>query len=164
MDMLVKLYELPGLSPCITQLKTQGIEIRPALPLEKHLVVDWVRGSFGKGWASECEVAFSRHPITCHIAVALDKLMGFACFESSCRGFFGPIGVDKTRRGQDVGKGLLLSCLHTMAAMGYAYGIIGAVGPSEFFAKVAGATEIEGSSPGIYRPRLKEDDPPPLKL
>jgi hypothetical protein len=155
MDMLVKLYELPDPAPCLIQLKTQGIEVRPAMPLEKHLVMDWVRDSFGKAWASECEVAFSRQPITCHIAVAIDKLIGFACFESSCRDFFGPIGVDETRRGQDVGKTLLLSCLHAMAAMGYAYAIIGAAGPSEFFAKVAGAIEIEGSSPGIYRSRLR---------
>jgi GNAT superfamily N-acetyltransferase len=155
MDMLVKLYELPDMAPTLIQLKKQGIEVRAAMPLEKHLVIDWVRDSFGKAWASECEVAFSRQPITCHIAVALDKLIGFACFESSCKGFFGPIGVDPSQRGQDVGKGLLLSCLHAMAAMGYGYAIIGAVGPSEFFAKAAGATEIEGSSPGIYRSRLK---------
>ena len=44
-----------------------------------------------------------------------------------------------------MGKGLLLSGLHAMAGMGYAYAIIGGVGPSEFFAKVAGATEIAGS-------------------
>ncbi len=157
MDMLVKLYELPDIAPSLTELKQQGIEIRPAMPLEKHLIIDWVRDSFGRGWASECEIAFSRHPITCHIAVALDKLVGFACFESSCKGFFGPIGVDKSRRRQHVGKALLLSGLHAMAAMGYAYGIIGGVGPSEFFAKAAGATEIEGSSPGIYRSRLKKD-------
>jgi hypothetical protein len=155
MDMLVKLYELPDIAPALIQLNKQGIEIRPAMPLEKHLVIDWVRDSFGKGWASECEVAFSRQPISCHIAVALDKLIGFACFESTCRGFFGPIGVDPSQRGQDVGKGLLLSSLHAMAAMGYGYAIIGAVGPSDFFAKAAGATEIEGSSPGIYRSRLK---------
>jgi len=155
MDMLVKLYELPDMAPCLTQLKKRGIEIRPAMPLEKHLVIDWVRHCFGQGWASECEAAFSRQPITCHIAIALDKLIGFACFESSCKGFLGPIGVDPSRRGQDVGKGLLLSGLHAMAAMGYAYGIIGAVGPAEFFAKVAGATEIAGSSPGIYRSQLK---------
>jgi hypothetical protein len=116
-----------------------------------YLVTDWVHKCFGDGWASECEISFSHHPIGCHIAVASDRLIGFVCLESTCRGFLGPIGVDETCRGQDVGRGLLLSGLHAMACMGYAYAIIGGVGPSEFFAKVAGATEIAGSSPGIFK-------------
>ena len=33
---------------------------------------------------------------------------------------------------------------------GYAYAIIGGVGPAEYYAKTVGATLIEGSSPGIY--------------
>ena len=105
MDMLVKLYQLPALVPSLTHLKKQGIEIRAAMAAEKHVVVDWVRDCFGKGWAGECEPAFSRQPITCHIAVAMDKLIGFACFESTYRGFFGPIGVDQSRRGLNVGNG-----------------------------------------------------------
>jgi len=49
---------------------------------------------------------------------------------------------------------LLLSCLHSMAENGYAYAIIG--GSGDFYAKTVGATKIEGSSPGIYRDRLKD--------
>ena len=37
-----------------------------------------------------------------------------------------------------------------MREMGYAYAIIGGVGPAEFYAKVCGATVIEGSDPGVY--------------
>ena len=47
------------------------------------------------------------------------------------------------------------ACLQDMRTMGYAYAIAGAVGAGEFFRRVAGATEIEGSSPGIYRGMLK---------
>jgi hypothetical protein len=42
-----------------------------------------------------------------------------------------------------------------MLAQGYGYAIIGGVGPAEFYTKIAGATIIEGSSPGIYRGLLK---------
>jgi hypothetical protein len=42
-----------------------------------------------------------------------------------------------------------------MRTMGYAYAVAGAVGAPEFFRRVAGATEIEGSTPGIYRGMLK---------
>ncbi len=34
---------------------------------------------------------------------------------------------------------------------GYAYGIIGQVGPAEYYAKHVGATIIEGSAPGLYK-------------
>ena len=40
--------------------------------------------------------------------------------------------------------------------MGYVYGIIGGVGPAEFYAKAVGATLIADSSPGIYADGLKK--------
>ena len=39
----------------------------------------------------------------------------------------------------------------TMHAHGYAYAIIGGVGPTEFYNKTVGATVIEESTPGVYR-------------
>ncbi len=41
-----------------------------------------------------------------------------------------------------------------LAELGYAYGIIGGAGPTEFYSKILGATEIQGSSPGIYTAML----------
>jgi hypothetical protein len=38
-----------------------------------------------------------------------------------------------------------------MKAEGYAYAVIGWAGPQEFYARLVGATVIEGSEPGIYR-------------
>ena len=37
-----------------------------------------------------------------------------------------------------------------MRELGYAYGIIGGVGPKEFYSKNCGAIEIPGSDPGTY--------------
>jgi len=37
-----------------------------------------------------------------------------------------------------------------MRAQGYAYAIIGGVGPQDFYAKTVGAVLIDGSSPGVY--------------
>jgi hypothetical protein len=150
-DMLVKLYDLPEIAPSLTKLKEQGFVIRPAAACERHSVVNWVQHTFTEGWASECEIAFGSHPICCHIALTACKIIGFACFESTSRGFFGPIGVEEAWRKHTVGKNLLLSCLHAMAAIGYTYGIIGDVGPTRFFSKVSGATEIAGSSFRINR-------------
>ena len=155
-DMLVKLYDLPVVEPLIRKLKDQGIVIRAAMPYEKHDVVEWVRRSFGNGWASECDVAFSHCPVSCYIATEAGAVIGFACYDSTCRDFFGPTGVAEMKRGMGIGKALFLSCLHAMAAIGYAYAIVGGAGPSDFYARTVGATVIEGSSPGIYRDRLTD--------
>ena len=155
-DMLVKLYTLPPLEPVLQQQQAVGIDIRRALANEKYLVVDWVRRNFYPNWVSECEVAFTRQPVSCFIAVEQGQVIGFACHDATYRNFFGPTGVSEQVRGRGVGKALLLACLHAMAAQGYGYAIIGWVGPAEFYTKTVGAVEIEGSDPGIYRGMLRE--------
>ncbi len=159
-DMLVKLYDLPEVNSLVQRLKDQGLVIRTARSYEKHDVVEWVQDSFGRRWASECDVAFSNHPVSCFIATEAGKIIGFACYESTCKNFFGPTGVAKIKQGLGIGKALFLSCLHAMAAQGYAYAIIGGAESSDFYAKTVGATKIEGSVPGIYCDRLtqKEDN------
>jgi predicted GNAT family acetyltransferase len=157
-DMLVKLYDLPEVERDIKRLGDQGVLVRRALASEKHLVVQWVRGMFGAGWASECDVAFGNQPVSCFVAAEKGKIVGFCCYESTCKNFFGPMGVAESHRGRGIGRVLTLSSLEAMARMGYAYAIIGGVGPADFYARVAGAREIEGSSPGIYRDRLNEGE------
>jgi hypothetical protein len=153
-DMLVKLYELKPWNELRTHLAVQGIEIRRPLPPEKHKVVEWVRQQFGAGWASETDVSFSNHPVSCFVAVCEQRIIGFACYDATCKDFFGPTGVDATERGRGIGRALLLACMDSMAAEGYAYAIIGAAGPQAFYTKVVGASPIEGSEPGIYRGML----------
>lgn len=152
-DMLVKLYDLPDSSPYLVRLAAEGIDIRRALAVEKHLIVEWVSAHWSAAWASECDVAFANHPVSCYIAVdaASQDVVGFACYDATYRNFFGPTGVLPAYRGRDIGAALLLVCLHAMHAQGFAYAIIGGVGPSAFYARVAGAVDIEGSAPGIYR-------------
>jgi hypothetical protein len=86
---------------------------------EKDAVVGWVKTQFGPAWASECDVAFSNRPISCYIATQNGVIVGFACYDSTCRGFFGPIGLIEAMRGHGIGRVLLLSCLASMAGMGY---------------------------------------------
>ena len=154
-DLLVKLYELPDLSPVLAKQAEAGITIRHAIPPEAHVVVDWVREKFGKPWASETQVAFSHQPVSCFVAVEDGNLTGFACYNATYKGFFGPTGVDESSRGRGTGHALLLACLHAMYAEGFGYAIIGAAGPVDFYAKTVGATIIEGSWPGIYKGMLR---------
>ena len=153
-DMLVKLYMLPELEPVVAQQQAQGIDIRRALAPEKHVVIEWIKRTFGAGWGSECDVAYARQPIACFVAIYQEKPIGFACYDATCRGFFGPTGVGEEGRGKGTGKALLLACLHAMRNEGYGYAIIGGIGPAEFYAKCVGATLIEDSTPGMYRGML----------
>ena len=60
----------------------------------------------------------------------------------------------RNRRPQGIGKALLLSCLHAMREMGYAYAIIGSIGPQKYYEKCVGAMLIPDSTPGIYKDYL----------
>lgn len=150
-DMIVKLYDLPDAAPQIERLQKQNVTIRRALAPEKHIVIKWIEENFSKAWASECDVAFSHQPVGCFLAIEEKQITGFACYEATCKNFFGPTGVSENQRGRGVGKALLLAALDAMRHEGYGYAIIGGVGPAEFYEKTVGAKLIEDSAPGIYR-------------
>jgi hypothetical protein len=149
-DMLVRLYDLPEAAPVYIKLQKSGVTLRRARAFERHTVVAFVRAHFSEKWVSEVEVALSRQPITCFIATRDKQILGFACYETTMRGFFGPTGVLESERGLGLGKALLFKALEGLRDLGYAYAIIGGVGPKEFYAKTCGAIEIPGSDPGTY--------------
>jgi GNAT superfamily N-acetyltransferase len=149
-DMLVKLYELPDPWEPLRRTQAGGIAVRRPHPWEKSVLTEWVARTFAPAWGLECEIAFTANPPSCYVAVERDRLIGFACYDCTCRNFFGPTGVAAASRGKGVGLALLLSCLHALRINGYAYAIIGGVGPAEYYSKTVGARLIEGSSPGIY--------------
>jgi len=67
--------------------------------------------------------------------------VGFACYEATCRNFFGPELVHPERRQRGIGRALLLSALHAMRAEGYAYAIIGWASSVDFYRRAVGAFE-----------------------
>lgn len=157
-DLLVKLYDLPALEPAIARQRAQGITIRRVLTPEKQLVLDWIDEHFTHYWASEADVGFSMHPTTVILAHHGDRILGFACYDTTHKGFFGPTGVDESERGRGIGTALLLQCLHEMRNAGYMYGIIGWAGPVEYYEKVVNALVIpDAEPPGSYRGLLGTD-------
>ncbi|MDX2078066.1 MAG: GNAT family N-acetyltransferase [bacterium] len=157
-DMLVKLYALPPIDPHIARQTENSITIRRGLVPEKHLVLAWIKDHFGDGWVNEADVAFARTPISIFVAVKDKQLIGFGCYDTTKLGFFGPTGVGEAGRGKGTGAALLLACLHDMWAQGYGYAVIGGVGPADFYTKIAGATLIPDSDPGVYAGLLKENE------
>lgn len=156
-DMLVRLLELPEVSELEKKLlEKEKIVFRRAIAPEKHLVSGWVMEQFGAYWQSEVEVAFSRQPVSCWIAQRGNRILGFACYESTARNFFGPTGTLESERGKGIGKILLVKSLESLREMGYAYAIIGGVGPAEFYEKAVGAKTIEGSEVSVYQNLLRK--------
>jgi GNAT superfamily N-acetyltransferase len=169
-DMLVKLYELPPLQPALDALASINIAIRRAEIGEEHVIKPWIAKHFKPGWAAGIAFAIYRSPGSFFVAIqkALpdpnrsdpydlppERLVGFACYDSSNRGMFGPMGVQKQFEGRGIGKALLLASLHAMREEHYAYAIIGWAGPVEWYEKTVGATIIPGSEPGSFRGMLQ---------
>ena len=154
-DLLVNLLKLPPLEPLMLEAEAKGVLIRRAQPFEITGVRSFVEKEFSLAWADEISVGFNNKPVSVYIAVVEKEIVGFAAYECTRRGFFGPTGVIENMQGRGVGKALLLACLWGLRGMGYVYGIIGRAGPIEFFEKAVGAIVIPDNDPGIYTNLLR---------
>jgi GNAT superfamily N-acetyltransferase len=153
-DLLVRLYDLPHFE-AEAKVAAAGIVVRRAIPPERQVVLDWIGEHFYGPWVSEAALALSVLPVTCWIAVKDGKLLGFACHDTTAKGFFGPTGVDESARGQGIGEALLIATLKGMRESGYGYAVIGDPGPVEFYKKRLDAMEIPKSKPGVYKGMLR---------
>ena len=153
-DLLVRLYDLPVFA-AEEKVREAGIVVRRGMPFERHVILEWIRKHFSEPWVSEAALALSQQPTTIYVAVRSGTLLGFACYDTSAKGFFGPTGVDEAARGQGIGEALLIATLKGMREAGYAYGVIGDPGPVAFYQKPLDALEIPKSKPGIYAGMLR---------
>ncbi len=162
-DLLVRLYALPPLEPAMLALAAKGIVVRRATPNEAPDLAAWVRRHFEESWAVGCERALTQRPASCFVALrpaahtpahpydlTPQELLGFACYDTSARGMFGPTGVHPAARSGGVGAALLLKTLHAMREEDYQYAVIGWAGPVAWYERTVGATVIAGSEPGGY--------------
>lgn len=154
-DLLVNLLRLPALEDSLGTLEHEGILVRRAQPFEITPVRSFVASEFYQTWADEVSVGFAAKPVSLYIATMDKAVVGFAGYECTRRGFLGPVGVAKTLHGRGVGKALVIAALWGLRELGYVYGIIGRVGPVEFYEKTVGAIVIPDSDPGIYTDLLK---------
>ncbi len=154
-DMLVNLLKLPSRDATRKAMSEIGIDLRRANPFEITPVLEFVEHHFSIAWADEISVGFANKPVSVFVAVSEGTIVGFAAYECTRRNFFGPTGVLENMRNRGIGKALLLECLWALREKGYVYGIIGGVGPIEFYEKAVSAKLIEDSSPGIYQNTLK---------
>lgn len=144
-DLLVNLLKLLPIEP-----PSDKFLIRRAQPFELSIVREFIHQNFSAAWADEASVGFANKPVSVFIAAIDHKLVGFAAYECTRRGFFGPTGVLESARGLGIGKALLVSSLIGLRELGYVYAIIGGAGPVHFYQKAVGAIVIPDSEPGIY--------------
>jgi ribosomal protein S18 acetylase RimI-like enzyme len=154
-DMLVKLYNLEYDWSFLARARKRGVVIRKPIGPEKHALLDWISTNFSGGWAAEADVAFSNTPRSCFSALKSTEIAGFACYDATALGYFGPIGVTAAHKGQGIGNALLKACLLDMKSKGYGYAIVGDVKDQAFYEKTVNATPIPDSSPGIYQNRIQ---------
>jgi N-acetylglutamate synthase-like GNAT family acetyltransferase len=141
-DMVVPLLRLPPAAPHVQRLREHGILVRRAKVWEAGALREFIVQHFFPSWAEEAAVAFTNKPVSAFLAFEGVRVIGFAAYECTYRGVFGPIGVDPAYRERDIATALLLECLASMKAMGYIYAIIGQAGPRAFFEKTCGAVAV----------------------
>jgi predicted N-acetyltransferase YhbS len=149
-DLLVNLLKLPAM-----ENESAEFLVRRAQPFELSAVRRFVEENFSVNWADEVSVGFARQPISVFVATRDRELIGFAAYECTRRGFFGPMGVTEHAHGKGAGKALLLAAMWGLRDLGYVYAIVGAAGPVRFYQKTVGAIVIPDSEPGIYTDLLK---------
>lgn len=154
-DMLVKLYDLKASEKPLAALKDREVKIRRAIPPEKNYILKWIGENFSEAWVSEADIAMAAAPAKIFIAVKENELLGFACYDTTAKGFFGPTGVGENARKKGIGTALLLKSLKALREDGYAYAVIGGAGPVEYYKKSCDAQIIKDSEESIYKDMLK---------
>ena len=161
-DILVRLYDLDPIDDAMRRVKENGIEIRRPIGPEKNAIYRWIAEHFNEQWAGECETAFFHSPKTMYLAIRpgdTPEPLGFASWDATALGFFGPTGVAEEARGMGIGNALLQCCLHAMREQGYGYAIIGSASKNalDFYRKTLPVSSqfLEGSKPGVYKNMLK---------
>ena len=140
MDMLINLYVIPEPEAL------PDVRVERVLPPDTGKVLAWISEHFGEGWKNESSTALYAQPSSCYIAQKDGQCVGFACYDATARGYFGPIGIDESMRGSGIGKALLLTCLKGMREAGYGYAVVGwCNSAADFYKKSANAVPIPGS-------------------
>lgn len=143
MDLLVNLYD----TGAVPLSHDNGLSIRRALSPDREKTLAFVRAHWS-GWESECACAFAQQPPTCFLALRGKELAGFACYDATARGYFGPIGVCPEHKGGGVGRRLLYAALAAMREEGYGYAVIGWMDSAlDFYRRSLNCWPIPGSQP-----------------
>lgn len=151
----------PTSTPTSLTINGRDLWVRRPEASEELLIVDWVRETFGGGWASEIHRSFSRDPISSVIVVdrnkelpSKDRLLGFLAYDTARLGMLSTIALVPEVRGRDwsLVTALTEECLREARASGMTYAVLGGVGNARLAAlrTFSALWTIPGSCPGIF--------------
>lgn len=150
-DLLVDLHQVD-----FSKKETEA-KIKRALSPNSDKIIDFVGKNFNMSWASEIKSALYKTQSTCFIAVIDKELVGFACYDATAKGFFGPTGVSEDHRKKGIGSALLMHTLEAMFFDGYSYAIIGGVRSAiDFYKRTCNAIPIPNSKK-VYTRLIERD-------
>lgn len=115
------------------------VAVRRASAADSAALDSFVRTRFTEVWAHEARLAVHRAKPTVFVAVQHGDVVGFACHGVYRAGWFGPLGVEGSQRGNGVGEALLRHCLDDLATAGLAEAQITWIGPARFYSNTVGA-------------------------
>jgi GNAT superfamily N-acetyltransferase len=158
-DMLVNLYDVTPDDELTARLAAAGVRIvralaadsRRAVAFIERSAVDWP-GDPLDNWVGECAAALAQQPTTCFLAIHEREIVGFACYDATAKGYFGPTGVAVAHQGRGIGRALLIDTLLAMREAGYGYGIIGWPAPDAiaFYERAVKAQLITDAATDVY--------------
>ena len=121
-DYLVDLRRLPPTPSLPPNNAVYGTQ-----PASRYLDLEYFVGQcFYASWSQELRLAHFRG--TCRVLTVQDVVVGFACFDATFTGAFGPFGIHPRERKQKLGALLLLNVLQEMRYRDHRYAFIGDVG------------------------------------
>jgi GNAT superfamily N-acetyltransferase len=128
-------------------LERQGMSIAMATSADYNVIRSWVGEKFGAGWAYEVAASLDNSDINrSGTLIAKDGgtggIIGFSTHGALEPHWFGPIGVDPSRRKSGVGSALLFESLRLMRLNGIAEAVIPWTSHLFFYTQVPGIVGI----------------------
>ncbi|MCX8056825.1 MAG: GNAT family N-acetyltransferase [Ignavibacteria bacterium] len=122
------------------RLLSDGIIIKRADKDDYDKTMKFILNEF-ELWEDEVKFAFKNNPISLHIAIYNDEVVGFSAYDTNNlnTGWFGPMGTSPKMRGKNIGGVLLKRCLKDQQSQGHPFAIIPWVGPIPFYSHHCGA-------------------------
>lgn len=135
-DLLVSLDNYIG-----SDIISENYTLKRATRFHIESLYEFIKSNFNKNWADNIRKGIDKDRSTVFIALINDDIVGFAGYDviGTQVGVFGPMGVEKSSRKKNIGKGLLDRCLKDMKEIGYKEVIINEAGPIEFYEKMCDA-------------------------
>jgi mycothiol synthase len=138
MEVDLKLAQL-DISEAVTRLAGRGIVVRRATDADIPATAAFNLQTFSRGWQIEVDETrrFGIPPL--NIALYQDQIVGFAAYDVTGYGRFGPTGTRPDMRQQGIGGVLLKMCMQQMIDRGDSIAEIAWAGPVAFYTREVGA-------------------------